>query len=421
MDLNGQLILACLQEDDTRRVLFRVRPLLTEHGVFPLEELEKLKNDGCLRVAPGWPEQHTFKERMRSLGDLCLINLAGTDAAPGKIRLNKNYAPERGESNRYIVYSDVVTALPEDLLYEVVCEDKRESALTGQYYLRTGGRISGPYCKSDSLPCSASHTLMPDNERLFLVEMPDKTSRMFYWPRTEAPAEEKDDRSVPRPEPQTRGAAGDPAADTKAVENGASAPGKPSFEAAAEALRRALCASGFMLDPPACGLALALLVCSDKVQIAGDCQADARLAKKTIKSLLPEGLCPKLICSGPDILIKQEKYRKKPWPVLHLASGERVPESRAFDALDEKGLCSAIGRVSAGQDEGLKLFDRLFSRAKEGGHTLPLCFRRDLLDYLNKAVLVSGLPEESILAFACAAFVEPWLLRQNSLSDHAKP
>ena len=135
MDLNGQLILAYLQEDDTRRVLFRVRPLMTEHGVFPPEEVEEFGNEGFLRIAPDRLEQHTFKERMRSLGSLCLIDLLEADSGLGKVRSNKNYAPDRNEPNRYIIYSDAVTSLPEGLLYEVVSEDKSAGAL-GSVYTR---------------------------------------------------------------------------------------------------------------------------------------------------------------------------------------------------------------------------------------------------------------------------------------------
>ncbi|HPY44135.1 MAG TPA: hypothetical protein PLO90_07210, partial [Clostridia bacterium] len=74
MDLTGQMILAYLEEDDVRRVLFRARPLLSARGAFTQEDLDELELDGFLRVAPDRQEQHSFKERMRSLGTLCLIN-----------------------------------------------------------------------------------------------------------------------------------------------------------------------------------------------------------------------------------------------------------------------------------------------------------------------------------------------------------
>ena len=63
MDLSGQIILAYLEEDDTRRVLYRVRPLLNEQGPISLEDLEAFGEEGYLRVAPDRQEQHSFKDR----------------------------------------------------------------------------------------------------------------------------------------------------------------------------------------------------------------------------------------------------------------------------------------------------------------------------------------------------------------------
>ena len=40
MDLSGRLFLAVIEEDNTQRVLFRVRPLLGEDGPIQQEELE---------------------------------------------------------------------------------------------------------------------------------------------------------------------------------------------------------------------------------------------------------------------------------------------------------------------------------------------------------------------------------------------
>lgn len=420
MDLNGQLVLAFLQEDDTRRVLFRVRPLMTEHGVFPPEEVEEFENEGYLRIAPDRPEQHTFKERMRSLGCLCLIDLVGADAALGKVRPNKNYAPDRNEPNRYIIYSDAITALPEDLLYEVVSEDKSAGALTGQYYLRSGGRISGPYCKSGALSCPASHTLMPDNERLFLVEMPDKTSRMFYWPQTEESGDEEASEHEKQPQPELPDAPLQgheaPISQGEGAKDKSELSVKLYFVLAAEGFAQALRASGFVIDETAAGQALVLLAHSKKVQLAGDCLADAYLAEKIIKSLLPEGFCPELICSGPDLMIQQEDFQKRPWPVLRLKSGDGVPENKGFDLLDEKELLSAFGKAHIKQDDQLHLFDRLHSRVKAQGQTLPLSCRRDLLDYLNQAALLPGLSEEEIMAFAWTAFAEPWLSQSSAAS-----
>ena len=297
--------------------------------------------------------------------------------------------------------------------------------LTEQFYLRSGGRISGPHCKSDALSCPASHTLMPDNERLFLVEMPDKTSRMFYWPQTEKTGQENASDAGACPQPalalmlpdiQEEAVAG-----KKAAAGEARQPKKPDDFKGVQAFMKALCACGFIIDEATAGQALALLVSCKKVQLIGDCLADAHFAKKTIKSLLPEGFCPELICSSPDRLTKQEDFQKKPWPVLRLESGDRVPENRGFDLLDEKELLDAFGKADIKPNEQLNLFDRLHSQVKAQGQTLPLGYRRDLLDYLNHAACLPGLLKEDILAFAWTAFAEPWLLRQSARAKTTEP
>ena len=183
MDLSGQRFLAYLQEDNTQRVLFRVRPLLSPEGLLAAEDIAGYRDQGFLRIAPDRQEQHTFKERMRELGGLCVLDLR--EAAQGKVRPNRNYAPGRGESNRYIVYSDAIKALPEDLVYEVVSkEDSRTAPLTPRYYVRSGGFINGPFPMDGETEGGdgASQALPPDCDRLFLVTMPDKQHRLFYWP-----------------------------------------------------------------------------------------------------------------------------------------------------------------------------------------------------------------------------------------------
>ena len=145
MDLSGRLFLAVVEEDNTQRILFRVRPLLGEEGPVQQEELDELGDDGYLRVVPDRHEQHTFKERMRELGALCLINLRDTPPGLDKVRPNKNYAPQRGERNRFVIYSDAVRGLEDLAIYEVISEGRAAVAGTSAYYLRKGGHIQGPF------------------------------------------------------------------------------------------------------------------------------------------------------------------------------------------------------------------------------------------------------------------------------------
>lgn len=178
MALTGNLLLAFLEEDNVQRSLFRVRPLITESGVVPQHELDALGDEGYLRIVPDRKEQHTFKERMREIGPLCVLV---RQPHVEKIRPNKNYAPLRGEKNRMVIYSDAVLALPEDVFFEVVA-DLRVPPMTPQYCLRSGGRIQGPYSRKTGQEAGRQSMIAPDSERLFAVQLPDGHEKLFYWP-----------------------------------------------------------------------------------------------------------------------------------------------------------------------------------------------------------------------------------------------
>lgn len=192
MAFNSKRFLALMEEDNEQRALFRVRPLLHEQGAFTAEELETLGDEGCLRIVPDKQEQHSFKERMRSLGTLCLVDLKQYGPEVSKIRPNKNYAPQRGETNRFVLYSDAVLALPSHSLYEVVADPRANPPLTAYYYLRHGGRIKGPYAREGDQPEGEQTSLAPDSDRLFALAIPGQRDRLLFWPREveeEAPAE----------------------------------------------------------------------------------------------------------------------------------------------------------------------------------------------------------------------------------------
>lgn len=200
MDFSGRIILSYIEEDNTQRAYFRVRPLLTEEGVVSQSDIDALPDDGYLRVVPDKNEQHTFKERMRELGALCVLDLLNLPPDVVKIRSNKNYAPARGESNQFIVYSDAVQAVPQQLFFEVISAENSEKekiarAGTPLCYLRSGGRIYGPVSRATALEQEGAAPLAPDSEGLFSVTLPDGGERLFYWPRralkAAAPALEK--------------------------------------------------------------------------------------------------------------------------------------------------------------------------------------------------------------------------------------
>lgn len=150
MNLEQHLVLAYLEEDNVQRAYFRVKPMLTVQGNVVEEALKLWPDEGGLRIVPDRAEQHTFKERMRGLGRFCAVDLRGIPADAGKIRTNKNYRPDRGEVNQYILYSDTVKPLPEHTFYEVLegsAEDAAalaKDAITPLFYIRAQDVLLGP-------------------------------------------------------------------------------------------------------------------------------------------------------------------------------------------------------------------------------------------------------------------------------------
>lgn len=154
MSIDNQLLFCYLEEDNIQQAYFRVRPMLTPDADIRQEALSQFPAEGCLRIVPDRNEQHTFKSRMRSLGAYCLVDLADLPADATKIRTNKNFRPDRGEPNQFILYSDTVRPLPEHSFYEVVAASAddfaaaAEKAVTPLFYLRDGDVMYGPVRKS---------------------------------------------------------------------------------------------------------------------------------------------------------------------------------------------------------------------------------------------------------------------------------
>ena len=193
MNFQGKAVLVYLEEDNIQRAYFRVRPLMTQDG--PVGPMEKdFPEEGCLRIVPDRNEQHTFKDRMRSLCGLCVVDLRFFQPDANKIRTNKNYSPMRGEINQFIVYSDAVRALPEDLIYQVVTENECAEAKTPLVFIRSGANIQGPFRRQDGQAAGETRQLPPDSAEIFSLQL-DGQDLLFYWPhaaeepRAEAPAE----------------------------------------------------------------------------------------------------------------------------------------------------------------------------------------------------------------------------------------
>ena len=191
MNFQGKAVLVYLEEDNIARAYFRVQPLMTQDGTLEGMTAE-YPDDGFLRIVPDKNEQHTFKERMRALSGLCLVDLRVFPTDSNKIRTNKNYSPSRGETNQFIVYSDAVRSLPEDLIYQVVSEGDVRNAMTPWVYIRNGANIQGPFRKEDMQCAEETRKLPPDSAELHSITLHGQ-DLLFYWPRpaqTEAPAPE---------------------------------------------------------------------------------------------------------------------------------------------------------------------------------------------------------------------------------------
>lgn len=210
MNLERDLVFCFIEEDNIQRAYFRVRPLLTVHGDIQEEATKLWPDDGCLRIVPDRNEQHTFKERMRTLGGYCMMNLQGIPSDANKIRTNKNYKPERGEKNQFILYSDTVQPLPEHTFFQVIeakpddFASAAEGAVTPLFYLRDDDTLYGPVRKaSPEKPDTAKEaegTLFPlacpdGQERILLcIEEPLPVS-------VPAPAKEEPQAAEPTAEP----------------------------------------------------------------------------------------------------------------------------------------------------------------------------------------------------------------------------
>ncbi|MBQ9264068.1 MAG: hypothetical protein IJ189_07665 [Clostridia bacterium] len=185
MNFQGKAVLVYLEEDNIARAYFRIQPLMTQDG--PVGETKpEYPDDGYLRIVPDKNEQHTFKERMRAMCGLCIMDLRHLPAEANKIRTNKNYSPTRGETNQYIIYSDAVQAMPEDLIYQVVAEGGVATASTPLVYIRNGANIQGPFRREDGQSVGDTVQLPPDSSEIHSVTVQGQ-ELLFYWPKVETP------------------------------------------------------------------------------------------------------------------------------------------------------------------------------------------------------------------------------------------
>lgn len=452
MDFSGQVILAFLEEDDEKRVLFRVRPLLTCHGPISQEDIDSLPQEGFLRIAPDQKEQHTFKERMRTLGRLCLLDLRQSPENMGKVRPNKNYGTPRGDRHRYIIYSDAVQALKNQALYEVVPEDGRVTPLTPRYYLRAGGRIQGPYCKGGEPVCPASHSLPPDNDHLFFVDLPDGTSRMFYWPAdavfeewaaaiepeaAAASGQQPEEDSLPFSSQNAIGQQEDPAREAPLAaedDDGPQAsqegPDRSWFYEAAAGFHQLLQDSGFALEETGAQRLLLLCLTAPRLHLVSHHVADSWLAADVIagafqcrgpkaRKLHEKNLGDRLVFAGElfNTPVGQERFHRAPYAtfrILPAAGWERAP---AYSLrLDFESLFAQL--VDHRQEltgESILRLEEIEQEAREQGKGLPLSLKRQVADFVSLAASFTKGGQKEALSVAALAWLAPYLEPQE---DH---
>ena len=190
MTLDNQLLFCYLEEDNIQQAYFRVHPLLTTEADIRQEALSLFPAEGCLRIVPDRNEQHSFKSRMRQLGAYCVVDLMNLSPEATKIRTNKNYRPDRGENNQFILYSDTVKQLPEHSFYELIDGNAdnyinlAQKVITPLFYIRQGDVLYGPVRKNTPEEPRKSSELAG---MLFTLSCPDNSEHAILCVK-DAPA-----------------------------------------------------------------------------------------------------------------------------------------------------------------------------------------------------------------------------------------
>ena len=162
MNLYTRAILSLVEEDNESRSFFRIFPLLNDQGHIVEEAVRLWPDEGGLRIVPDKLDLFHFKDRMRSMGGFCLLDMRSFPSGSSKIRTNKNYGSESHEVNQYIVYSDAICPLPEDFCLEVIPINHLSDPLPYppmifRYLLRCGDS----YYDADKRPVDAPHDVYP--------------------------------------------------------------------------------------------------------------------------------------------------------------------------------------------------------------------------------------------------------------------
>lgn len=189
----SQINVACIEEDPADKNLFRLQVLCNKNGIFSAgDRLNIFPDQGFLRIVPDKKEKNTFKNRLRKMLPLCTVQLSDSEDEKSKLRQNRNYSTADNEHNQFVVYSDAISALPKDLIYEVVTipinekisialEDIRFSTPKG--YIQRGGDWYGPFTTVPKKLYKKADR--PNSQSLFTASLPNDKQHLFYFPTFE--------------------------------------------------------------------------------------------------------------------------------------------------------------------------------------------------------------------------------------------
>ncbi len=205
MDLQRETVFSYLEEDNAQSAYFRVLPLLTAGGDIQEEARRNWPDNGALRIIPDRNEQYTFKDRMRGMGSWCVIDLTAFPAEANKIRTNKNYHSDRGEENRYIIFSDAVRPLDGAPYFEVLQGTAGEAArlaadaITPRFYILEGDTLYGPVDRQAPETPGVSEAM---EASLLTLPLPDGKTHTLLCPQQAAPEPAPEPEKAPAPEPE---------------------------------------------------------------------------------------------------------------------------------------------------------------------------------------------------------------------------
>ena len=183
-EINGTITLAYVEEDNRQRVIFRVIPLCTREGGIFHGGADEFPDEGSLRIVPDKREQSTFKERMREIGGLCVIQLASDGKELMKVRQNRNYAPDQGEKNQMAIYSDVICEFVEDGCFEMIeAGASAENAMTAKVLIHKDKMLYGPVEKQEVSNVKLDNMKPFGNDRFLLhtIETAALGKHQIYW------------------------------------------------------------------------------------------------------------------------------------------------------------------------------------------------------------------------------------------------